>query len=878
VVLVPNHEILQQHVAETVSRLGDGEVCNSPAVYTLSSWVESAALQTRMIRGLAVAQSLDSWSGLMSWTRITSQRINPPGRSFLLSAAKQARAADRLINQWCLGDESLWLDEQFNAIRWRIGEEMKTGGLFTSEDWMTDLTELLADQSLPAAVLPKRISLKGFVEHTELENRLFGVLEANKVEVGPFTAQTGPARPKVREYLTPEDEWQAAARWAKSRIEDGAGRVAIVISDQLASSGQTSQRIYHALSAVFHPGSAAGLATSGIQDFCIQNASTLIENPAIADALLLIRISLAGSVVDQAFPDLSRLLLSPHWSGADTEKHRRAWLELQLRETGIFRNSLVNLCRYVHSSKFAPELEILIKKILQLPPVPDEPVTGSWFHQTLNDWGWPGEEHHVELRREIDQLGSVLETLSQMQFESYEQALGCLEMMLAETFLSSGGGLLSPVQVVSPEVAAAGHYDEMWVCHMDETSWPPPLTRNPYLPASALQAIPRLTPEGQFQYYQKLTMMLCEAADNVVFSWSAEAEHGPREMSPYLADFVCTKSEQEAAIYVACEALGISFHDQDRDQSRPLLAIDDEQGNALPSETDVAVPGGSGFFRMQAACPLAGYLIYRLSARFPAAPLPHASPAFRGELMHLALRELYSDARRKGITPQPGDVLSAVRTAMIRCHANDRLGPSAYRAEEKTLTALLKEWLTVEADRGDFEVDSLEETRQLSLGRMVLKVRPDRIDRLADHSFLVIDYKSGGAKSRALKWTRPRIQEPQLPLYAVLLEEKGNKGPPGGLTFAVIKPGQCGFDGICSGPDVAIRGVRIAGQKGRGGLPEWEWQSLTDHWKSQLISLGDEILMGHAQNQVYDGDIVQYSGVDLVLRHAEAERFRHQDS
>ena len=749
---------------------------------------------------------------------------------------------------------------------------MKQDQVFTPEDWLTDLESLLSDTTKPTAMLPDSISLLGFIEFTRLEERLFEALNTYGVEVQSHQPCRNEAKAKVYEFLTPEDEWLAAAKWARSGIRSGAKRLAIVINEQLTLSGQYQERISQVLSAVFHPMPAACLDESGIQDFHFPKASSLIENSTIADALMLIRLSLKGAVTDQEFPVVSRLLLSPHWAGSDSESYPRALLELHLREAGIYRNSLAGICRQVHATDSASELAILIEKFSGLASASGESVRSSWFHEILGYWGWPGRGCDPGIARVTEQFSSLLETLSGINFNSYERALECLEMMAAGSFVSKGGGLLSPVQVVTPEVAAAGDYDGMWICHMDETAWPPPISNNPYLPASAQKAIPRMQPEGQLSYYSKLTEMLCQSADEVVFSWSADAGQGPRCKSSQLAEFESQKGEVNDPVYVSSEALGIVPGGRTADETPVLLPVEDEVGVAFPASGEVSVPGGSGFFRLQAACPLAGYLRYRLWARFPSAPAPLTNPMFRGELLHQALRELYRDAERRGTIPATDDVVSAVRTAMIRLHARERLGSTVYRAEESTLTNLLNEWLKVDLVRENLRVESLEENFRLSLGRLKLNVRPDRIDRLADNQFLVIDYKSGGSKSRALKWTRERMQEPQLPLYAVLLEEAGLKGAMGGLAFAVVRPGQCGFDGIGAGADIAIKGVRVAGQKGRGGLPSFQWQSLRDHWYSQLRLLGEEILAGQAANLVYDADIVQYSGLGLVLRHVEAGR------
>ena len=72
----------------------------------------------------------------------------------------------------------------------------------------------------------------------------------------------------------------------------------------------------------------------------------------------------------------------------------------------------------------------------------------------------------------------------------------------------------------------------------------------------------------------------------------------------------------------------------------------------------------------------------------------------------------------------------------------------------------------MERGREPFTVESLEGDAQLArFAGLDLKVRLDRVDRLADGSRVLIDYKSGSA---AVDWRGDRPDNPQLPLYALL--------------------------------------------------------------------------------------------------------------
>jgi RecB family exonuclease len=67
--------------------------------------------------------------------------------------------------------------------------------------------------------------------------------------------------------------------------------------------------------------------------------------------------------------------------------------------------------------------------------------------------------------------------------------------------------------------------------------------------------------------------------------------------------------------------------------------------------------------------------------------------------------------------------------------------------ERERLAGILTEFIKAERDRLPFAVDSVEKEIDFDMHGVKLQLRIDRIDRLADNSLLVLDYKWGQAKS-----------------------------------------------------------------------------------------------------------------------------------
>jgi ATP-dependent helicase/DNAse subunit B len=173
--------------------------------------------------------------------------------------------------------------------------------------------------------------------------------------------------------------------------------------------------------------------------------------------------------------------------------------------------------------------------------------------------------------------------------------------------------------------------------------------------------------------------------------------------------------------------------------------------------------------------------------------------------------------------------------ARLRSRRSSALQTRFIELERIRLGALLEEWLQLERQRSPFEVIAWEEDRAVSVAGLELRLRLDRVDRLADGAELLIDYKSGASALAA--WFGERPDEPQLPLYAVTRPQ-----PPAALSFAHVARGESAFVGLTSGVPVAP-GVQ-------GSAPDrfdvgQNWDELMHNWRATLERLSLAFRSGH---------------------------------
>jgi RecB family exonuclease len=146
-------------------------------------------------------------------------------------------------------------------------------------------------------------------------------------------------------------------------------------------------------------------------------------------------------------------------------------------------------------------------------------------------------------------------------------------------------------------------------------------------------------------------------------------------------------------------------------------------------------------------------------------------------------------------------------------------------------------------------------------------LRPDRIDRLADGSLAVIDYKTGAnAEIRAWLDERPRL--PQLPAYVQAL----GAGRVSAVAFARVRSGDTGYVGVARDA-TAFPGLRVPGDKG------WpreyaSWDALLGAWRRRLETLAGEYAAGDARLAPDPARACEYCQLGALCRIAETTAAR----
>jgi len=134
-----------------------------------------------------------------------------------------------------------------------------------------------------------------------------------------------------------------------------------------------------------------------------------------------------------------------------------------------------------------------------------------------------------------------------------------------------------------------------------------------------------------------------------------------------------------------------------------------------------------------------------------------------GASMHRVLKT-YFDSVRAGRPKQDDEVIELFRQDLAAAKLQEAYQHELY---EKQGIAQLKDFLAAARRAPAAEVLRTEESFDIQIGDTVVSGRIDRIDRLADGSVVVVDYKTGRARDQ-----EDADESLQLSLYAIAAKEK----------------------------------------------------------------------------------------------------------
>lgn len=810
------------------------QVWNRPEILPAGAWLMQQLQQADPDRRILTPVQHE-----LLWQQIIAEDSRAQGAPLVgtVSCARLALEAQQLLGEYCCDIDSDWGSDDVRAfLRWRSIWQERVG----KEGWhgphqVGELVLKLLEQNRLAP--PEAVTLAGFDTMTPVFERLLKVLEERGCRVCQLETPRGVSEPVVVSANDPDDEIGRCATWVRQVLDANPDvRIGIVVprlEDYRAP-------LLHGLQAELAPASC--LLPDSEAPVNISLGTSLAD-----EGVVFLALTLFGLKHEVELGTVGLLLRSPFLTGGRTEAFLRAQLDRDLRGRAQRTDRWQRYARLLLRAGL-PGIKKIVAALDRWLQTGGRHLPGSWAERMANlleAVGWPGEQSPDRRTwQAVQHLLELLQTFASLDrlgvSMSRSEAAAHLARMARDTEFQVDR-TESRVQVLGLLESTGLQFDYVWMMGLTDQVFPAAAAPNPFLPLQLQRqkGMPHADADREFLFAQRVWQRLRQAASGLVCSWPATVEGAECRPSPFLQGLPRAESPS-GADSVRPHGI-ISRH-------ACLIRSDDSVGNPLPAGRPFS--GGTAILKDQALCPFRAYLHQRLRAE----QLDEADIGIdakgRGNLVHLLVQylwqRLHSRKKLSEISPDALDALlaEAAGNAVAGWQRREEIDLPArqQQVEKERLVRIGRTWLDKELERSDFEVHEVEQLREVHIGDLVLRVRVDRIDRLADGRFLVIDYKTG--RPDIAPWFDERVTEPQLPLYSLQIPEDHFAG----AFFARVhcRRQECGYLGV-SRPENAWDERRYRLQAARmadAGLRDME--ELLRHWQQNLEQLAQEFARGHA--------------------------------
>ena len=746
----------------------------SPHIQTLPDFVQSLWQQWSALSEHALPQQLTAWQRLVVWEGFVKQDeyagvlLRP-----METACIALQAFDHLILWQQLQAEELWSYDHLETqalLRWSE-RYLQCCEIEAWTDpnlqWMQLCDALLTHDF----ILPSHIQFYGFDEFTPLMHRFMQILQTKQVICEQQSPENRAQQIEYLAYSSAEQQWITVAQWAKSLWQQGETSIAIVSPD-IANHWS---EIKSAMQRVFAPHKIFPAQHAAELPYNLSAGTSLAKTSVVTHALIWLHFY----VHDLTVSEFGHLMQEPFNLAAITEMIPRSQLYDRLLDQRLSHIKIGELSRHMTwLEEYAPQTALLFKQLFHcINGQPQKALPSVWavyFSTLLQAVGWPGErvpssaeyqalQHWQQLLKQFAQLDRVVE-----DEWSADQALSYLQREANNTIFQAESKN-KPIQVLGLLEAAGLSFAHIWIMDLQETALPGAADPNPFLPVSFQQKyqMPHASAEREYQIGSIFWQRIVSSSAQVHVSYAAQIKGEPARPSVFLP------KENIQVIHTHLQTEMLLKADK-----KWLTTINIEQ-QGQPYLAGAKMKGGVSVLKEQSACPFRAFARFRLGAK-----ILFEAEAFgldkreQGILMHSALeyvgRRLQSQAQLHALTDAKREriIIGSTRYAcwQLQKSLGRRLPTLIRQLADLRLQRYIKAWLEKEQEREPYVIASCEKSLEANWENQQWQVRTDRIDHERDtNTWIFIDYKTGQKNHQP--WNTPRMDEPQLPLYALLHQE-----------------------------------------------------------------------------------------------------------
>ena len=783
---------------------------------------------------LAIKQSLSEQHGLLKMPNIFSytawlqhywQQNNPKRSIRLLSQMELRFFFKEIIQQNSVSQSEDTIDElikcyhlcktHFVDLTNMSSFPSSPGALLT--EWISELEKIklargcidstdlftIVYQNLDRYEKRGKYYAFGFKKPTPEQGELFQILGCEFIK--PISSDN---TIQALSFIDYEFELQTIAHWAKETCTQNPDyQIGIVIPNL--------RELQNVIKNIFDQVFASALMETHCKPYNISLGIPLYQYPLIQHLLNIIKLS--KQIIDESIDHKTfiKVVTSPFIKGAYKESNNRALSVNRILALSREKSPTNKILLLI---KDCPQLSQTITKLMQLKFQTKLPLE-DWLvviKKLLKTWAFASERSltssEYQLFEKYQNESLILNKLSDSHKKfGLIDAVKTLQTHLNSVVFQPKAGDAN-IHVLGALEAEGLFFDAAWISDMTSDFLPGAIRTPLFIPAQICRD--NELPNSSFDLIDKNTKVTLQAlkdlSNNITFSYAKSTKNREQLASP------CLHFEEFQPRTIKTV------------MTRKLNHIDDHKA---PDIDDNTIKQGVKTLQNQMSCAFKGF-VGRLCIEDFDAPHIGINRKQQGKLIHKVLETFFGEIHTGKELLELSDL---ALNDLIKKHidlAILKMPKSNFKLLEKTrLVKLIKQYLELEKQRGEFEVIKTESTSEVDINGLTFATRLDRMDRIENNENLIIDYKSGAIS--VSKMIGNPIEHAQLPIYAISHDVDG-------VSFAAINSTDCQFKAITKNKSA----LPLKPQT-KSKMPEWDIQLM--EWHSALNSASKDFQNGIAK-------------------------------
>ena len=820
----------------------------TPVILPLFSWIEVLWRESWPLEPL-----LSHSRSNCLWNKLVSNDMLIKDKSILMAqgAANIAFEAYSLMKEHDLSfpKESIYLTEEALALKsWikKYEKELKKLGFVDNLSLKDRVIKLIKDGKIS---LPEKIVLAGFDEISPRSTSLLKELESKGVNIvfWPYKPIHEVSIDKlkangslnVRMYSDEVEEVIQAARWVRQTFQPGM-RIGIIVPEL----NRYRSMIKREFSAELDPESVLpGKNDSDV--FNVSLGKPLYEEPVVKSAIDILSIDESKQEIDV----ISSILQSP-FILLENEYFNLGKIDAQLKSDNVLAVSLSDVSlktkRIPSLGDFSKRLDKWINFLKNEGSIKKLPSQWAYsFSSLLKTLDWPSKGFTLKSSeyQAFESWNSLLES-----FASLDDILGNINRAeaVSHLYISANDTIHQPetpecsIQIMGILEASGLEFDHIWIMGVHEDAFPGQPSLNPFVPLLPYEKdkIPHFTPERELSFAKIVLKRLLSSSSNIEVSYPARVDEKEKKLSRL---FRFLTQEKENPPLTNSARYKDTIHSQFALENLPL-----EKNIPVTQSEMNTLKGGTTILASLSACPFKAFAIHRLHASDIEKPEPGFNALERGSIVHHALKFFWDsvkNSKKLNELERANKVNIIIKKSVedaLKEYYEVKSHPSKYiYLESERVKMLLRQWIDVELERGNFVVSEREVKRKLTVESLPVRTRIDRIDETDTGKKILIDYKTG--KCNKDDWLTDRPKEPQMLLYNLADNFDA-------IAYASVKFGEFRFVGTSEDENVLPKVKSFSNDKWKDNMDGINSLSeLKDKWKKTLTNLSKGFMKGEAQ-------------------------------